>query len=221
MAADILTKHFLHGEKWIGVCSLIGVAEPEYKQNTFVFLQHLFAKAEGAQVVRPTFRVPRAMASPPTPSMGPDAIQRATARSSAAPASMTRACLTSVHQFFCPAAVHIAKAAWGIRRAKASWEAVTAHYFEKWQLGTPPTNALRQQTWRLRKQSRGVQAWSSQQKWAAAELGLRRSTKNPDAALGIPRDLLVGIYSDSSLVATNRMFGKNAKNGQRRSPTSR
>ncbi len=35
----------------------------------------------------------------------------------------------------------------------------------------------------------------------------------PESALGIPRDLVFGIYSDSSLVMTNRMVGKKAKKG--------
>ncbi len=63
--------------------------------------------------------------------MGPDAIQRATARSSAALASLTRACLTSLHQFLCPAAVHSAKVAGEDDVPNLPGKAATYYYLEK------------------------------------------------------------------------------------------
>ena len=56
------------------------------------------------------------------PSMGPDAIQRPSARFSAAPASATRACLTWLNQFSCPAAVHNARVAGEEDVPKLLWE---------------------------------------------------------------------------------------------------
>ena len=112
------------------MCSLIGVVEPDYISK-FVSLQHMFANAEGAQVVRPHFSLPTSHGLSADAFMGPDAIERATARISAAPASLTRACLTSLHQFFCPAAVHNARVAGEDDVPHFQGKTITYYYLEK------------------------------------------------------------------------------------------
>ncbi len=129
MAADLLTKQFRNRDTWIEAGSLFGVVEPDYIKQMCIPTASVRGGG-GCACCATLVRISRAMASPPTPSMGPDAIHRATARFSAAPASVTRACQTSLHHFFCAVAVHNARVAGEEDVPKLRGEAVRDYYLE-------------------------------------------------------------------------------------------
>jgi hypothetical protein len=69
MDADIFTKHFISRDTWIDVCSLIGIVEPHYMNQICIPTAYV-RESGGCACCATTIRIPRAMASPPAPSMG-------------------------------------------------------------------------------------------------------------------------------------------------------
>ncbi len=145
--------------------------------------------------------------------MGPAAVQLASARFSAAPPSMARACLTSLHQFFRPAAVHDARSA-GEDVPKLFGKAVKEYYREKvttWDTDEDCFTVEDVVSAKAESRSAGPTLSTEVDRTMT---WIETNEQDPEFARDTPRGvvLFIGFYTDGLMVATKRLgAGKKAE----------